>query len=100
MTGQPRDALVYRAIPDSDAIIDTTAEIAKEAGVLRYRARLPEKTIDAIVIATAARYPGSIVLTSDVRDLTIFASHRHDAALTIRSVNDTTAEPAPGQRDK
>ncbi len=92
ITGQPRDALLHRFIRSPGAIIDTTSEIAREAGVLRYRARLPEKTIDALVVATAARYPGSIVLTSDVRDLTTFASHRHDAALSIRSVNDTTTD--------
>jgi predicted nucleic acid-binding protein len=87
LTGQPRDAKIYRAIPSPDLILDTTGEIAKDASALRYAAKQPEKTIDALVVATAVRYPHSILLTSDPDDLRLLASYRSASALNIRSVN-------------
>ena len=87
LTGQPRDANIHRAIPSPELVLDTTMGIAGMAGSLRYRAKRPEKTIDAIVVATAAKHPGSIVLTGDPKDLTLLASFCSDARLAIRSVN-------------
>jgi hypothetical protein len=71
--------------------------IARAAGRLRHRAKRPELTVDAIVIATAAHYPHSIVLTSDPDDLTLLASHCPEAGLTIRSVS-ASVEPRKKQR--
>lgn len=90
-TGQSRDAKIHRVISSDAQILKTTAEIGKDAGVIRYRAKTPNKTIDALVVATAAEHPGSIVLTSDPDDLTLLANNRLDAGLHIRDVN----TPAP-----
>jgi len=89
LTGQPADARVHRVIPAGDVVLDTTAAVAREAGRLRYRSRRRNVTVDAIVVATAAEYPGSIVMTSDPDDLQQLANDVPDAHLAIRSVNDT-----------
>jgi predicted nucleic acid-binding protein len=87
MTGRPSDAFIHRALAPIDSCLPTTVNIAIDAGILRFRTRLTDKTVDALVIATAASLPGSVVLTSDPRDLQIFANERPDAGLLIRSVN-------------
>lgn len=91
LTGRPQDAKVHRVISRPTVILDTTGAIARDAGTIRFRAKAPDKTIDAIIIATAATLPQSTVLTSDVHDLTHLASFRPDARLNIRDIN----SPAP-----
>ncbi len=88
LTGQPTDARIHRVIPAGRAILDTTAAIARDAGALRHRSRRRDETVDAIVVATAARYPGSTVVTSDPDDLQILASNVPEARLSVRSVNE------------
>jgi predicted nucleic acid-binding protein len=87
LTGRPSDAAIHRVIPAQDIILDTTAAIARIAGVLRYKANRPDLTIDALVVATATQYRKSIILTSDPDNLTLLASHCPEAGLTIRGVN-------------
>jgi predicted nucleic acid-binding protein len=91
LTGQPRDAQVHRVIPSCKTVLDTTADIAAGAGVLRYRAARSDLTIDAIVMATAVKYPGSILLTGDADDMNVLLAHTDDARLAVRSVNAATA---------
>ncbi len=79
---------IHRAVRPNDTVLTTTLEIAVDAGVMRYRTRKAHATVDAIVVATAARYPGSIILTSDPDDITAFALERPDSRLNVRSVND------------
>jgi predicted nucleic acid-binding protein len=86
LTGQKRDAPVHRVIRAHHTVLDTTESIATMAGGLSYRAARPEMTIDAIVVATAAKFPHSIVLTSDPDDLTLLASYCPEAGLAKRSV--------------
>ena len=87
ITGRPQDAKLYRVLSSADLFIETTAEIARAAGVMRFRAKAPEKTVDALVVASAAHYPRSILLTSDPVDLTLLANQVPDTGLVIRSVN-------------
>lgn len=86
LTGRSTDAIVHRAFDIPECVLETTAEIAKEAGSLRFRAH-SNQTIDAIVVATAARHPKSIILTSDVDDLQRFVDERPDAGLAVRSID-------------
>ncbi|MEA2664858.1 MAG: hypothetical protein QOI11_1802 [Candidatus Eremiobacteraeota bacterium] len=79
-------ATIHRAVRPKDTVLSTTLDIAVEAGVMRYRTRKTHATVDAIVVATAARYPGSIILTSDLKDIITFALERPDSRLTVRSV--------------
>jgi len=87
MTGRPQDARVHRVISTPNVVLDTTGAIARDAGAIRFRAQSLDKTIDALVIATAATLPESIVLTSNPHDLTHLASFRPEAQLHIRDVN-------------
>jgi len=87
LTGHARDAKIHRVISSPALIIETTADIARTAGVIRFRAKAPDKTVDALVIASAAVHPQSIVLTSDPKDLARLASFLSDAKLSIRDVN-------------
>lgn len=66
--GGPRDAPVNRVLK-LGLIADCDLETARTAASLRFRTRQKAGAIDAIVIATADRVPGSTVLTSDVGDL-------------------------------
>lgn len=88
LTGERADARIHRVIPANDVVLDTTAEIARRAGTLRHRSGRSDLTIDAIVVATAANHPGSIVMTSDPDDLKMLASLLPPAHLAIRSVNE------------
>jgi len=87
LTGQPGDASVHRVLAGGNTVLDTTAGIAAEAGALRYRAARPDLTVDALIIATAADYPGSIVLTSDPDDLSRLAAESPRVKLRVRSIN-------------
>jgi hypothetical protein len=69
-TGSARvDANVNRTLK-SLALIDLDERIARAAAALRFANRMSGSgTVDAIVVATADRIPGSCVLTSDPDDL-------------------------------
>lgn len=87
-TGRASDARVNSVLRKLElGVIDTTAAIAREAGAIRFLANAPEKTVDALIVATSTFFPRSILLTSDPDDLTALASHRPDARLNVRSVN-------------
>jgi predicted nucleic acid-binding protein len=63
----PRDARVNTVIGGC-RIAPTTEAIARRAADLRYRARRPDATIDAIVVATAELVGGRALLTRDADD--------------------------------
>ena len=86
LTGQPRDAAVYRVLEKDKAVLPTTADIAAHAGSLRHRAARPDLTVDAMIVATAAKHPRSIVLTGDMADMSLLAGLCDGAELAIRSV--------------
>jgi predicted nucleic acid-binding protein len=88
ITGQQRDAAVYRVIPSMDTVLPTTAEIARTAGALRYLTRLSHATVDAIIVATAVHQdPRSIILTSDPDDLQLLVDCSN-VGISVRSVNE------------
>jgi predicted nucleic acid-binding protein len=74
-TGGPRDAIVNRLIKAA-IVVDCDIVIARAAAALRFAARAPLLTVDAIVVATADSIPGSIVLTVDLDDLSRLAGVR------------------------
>jgi predicted nucleic acid-binding protein len=86
-TGGASDARLHRVISSPSFILDTTYDIGRAAARVRFRSKQPDKTIDAIVIATAAQFPRSIVLTSDPDDLRLLSSQCPEALLAVRSVN-------------
>ncbi len=69
-TGNARfDANVNRTLK-SLALVDLDERIAREAAALQFVHRMSGPgTVDAIVVATADRIPGSYVLTGDPDDL-------------------------------
>lgn len=76
--GGPHDALVNRVIKTVDNIVPVTEEVAREAGRLLAAAAKSNATVDALVVATAARLEPTIILTGDVGDIAaLAASYRH-----------------------
>ncbi len=67
-----RDAQVNRVISGC-RVEATTEQIARRAASLRFQAKRPRITIDAIVIATAEAIGGGAVLTEDLDDLRALA---------------------------
>jgi rRNA-processing protein FCF1 len=74
-TSGPRDAAVNRALK-LGSFVDCDIELARAAAALRYLDGAKTGAIDAIVIATADKSPGSIVLTGDAGDLRRLAQVR------------------------
>ncbi len=75
-TGEgPRDANVNRLLKTS-LIADCDMITARSAAALRFAAGPGRGIIDAIVVAAADRFPGSVVLTGDAGDLRPLASVR------------------------
>ena len=76
--GGPRDASVNRYRPPGRSAVDEVAPITEtvacEAGRLRAAARLADATIDALVVATAARREPTIIPTGDVDDFRALAA--------------------------
>lgn len=68
----PRDARVNLVIRGCQ-VASTTELIARRAGALRCRARRPDATVDAIVVATAELVGGGALLTFDLEDCTALA---------------------------
>ena len=76
--GGPRDARVNRVIKAVDEVAPITEAVAREAGRLLATTRLANATIDALVVATAARREPTIILTGDVDDIrALAAGYRH-----------------------
>ncbi len=73
--GGGRDVNVNRLLKTL-LVADCDMATARSAAALRFLARAGPGTIDAIVVATADRMPGSIVLTGDPTDLSTLASVR------------------------
>jgi len=86
ITGKATDAVTNRVIKAS-RIIETTEPIARQAGKIRVAAKAQDKTIDAIIIASAAQHPQSLILTSDPADLTRLANEIPESVLHIVTVN-------------
>ncbi len=63
----PRDTPVNLLLAGC-RIAPTTESIARLAGRLRFRAKRPEGTVDAIVVATAELVGGRALLTQDLAD--------------------------------
>ena len=99
-TGGATDARLHRVISSPSFGLDTTYDVGRAAARVRFRAKQPDKTIDALVIATAAQFPRSIVLTSDPDDLSLLSSYCPEAALAIRSVNTLPKRRAGRRRSK
>jgi predicted nucleic acid-binding protein len=72
--GGARDAPVNRVIKAVDEVALVTEAVAREAGRLLARARVANATIDALVVATAARREPMIILTGDVDDIRALAA--------------------------
>jgi predicted nucleic acid-binding protein len=73
-TGQgPRDARVNLVIGGC-RVAPTTEHIARRAAALRHRARRPDLTVDAMVVATAELVGGAALLTSDPGDCQLLAA--------------------------
>ena len=72
--GGARDAPVNRVIKAVDEVALVTEAVAREAGRLLARARVANATIDALVVATAARREPTIILTGDVDDIRALAA--------------------------
>ena len=73
--GGPRDAPVNRVIKAVDEVAPITEAVAREAGRLLAAAPVANATIDALVVATAARREPTIILTGDVDDIRAIAAH-------------------------
>jgi predicted nucleic acid-binding protein len=72
--GGARDAPVNRVIKAVDEVALVTEAVAREASRLLARARGANATIDALVVATAARREPTIILTGDVDDIRALAA--------------------------
>jgi predicted nucleic acid-binding protein len=72
--GGARDAPVNQVIKAVDEVALVTEAVAREAGRLLARARVANATIDALVVATAARREPTIILTGDVDDIRALAA--------------------------
>jgi hypothetical protein len=76
--GGARDAPVNRVLKAVDEVASIGEVVAREAGRLLATARVSNVTIDALVVATAARREPTIILTGDVADITALAAgYRH-----------------------
>jgi predicted nucleic acid-binding protein len=78
VTGKPSDAQIWHVV-NRLVTEDLTRDVAGHAGAIRQeveavRAKKKDLTVDAIVAAVARHHTPSLVLTSDVRDLTLLCS--------------------------
>jgi predicted nucleic acid-binding protein len=70
-----RDAAVNRVIKTA-IIADCDLATARSAAALRFRVGSRSGTIDAIVVATADRIPGAVIVTADSGDFVPLAQVR------------------------
>ena len=76
---EPIDALLARGFAQ---VVTTGARIARIAGHLLADADAgSELAIDALVVATAVRFGGGLVVTHDPEDLGLLASRNHNVAV-------------------
>jgi len=87
MQGNRADASIHRVIASDETIIATTGRIAQEAGRLRFRTRGPDSTVDAIIVATAAEFPISVLLTGDPVHMERLARELPPGRVHVRSIN-------------
>jgi predicted nucleic acid-binding protein len=73
--GGPRDAAVNRLISTIDHVVATTETIARRAGVALGKLQ-SDKTLDAIIAATAHACRATDILTIDADDMRHFAGNR------------------------
>ena len=72
--GGARDAPVNRVIKAVDQVALITESVAREAGRLLAAAPIADATVDALVVATAARREPTVILTGDVDDIRALAA--------------------------
>ena len=72
--GGARDAAVNWVIKAVDQVALVTDAVAREAGRLLAAAPAANATIDALVVATAARREPKVILTGDVDDIRALAA--------------------------
>ncbi len=75
--GGPRDAPVNRAVKSVDEVYVMDEAVAREAGRLLATVAMTNLTIDALVVATAARREPTVILTGDAVDITALAAGYH-----------------------
>lgn len=73
--GGPRDAPVNRVLNTVEDIAPVTEEVAREAGRLLAGAEKSNATMDALVVASAARREPTIILTGDMDDIAALAAN-------------------------
>lgn len=79
----PRDANVNRVL-DRLTVVPVDEPIARRAGRLRYDARRPDATVDALVVATAEIVGGGLVFTGDPADLGQLAGPTSVSVVAVR----------------
>ncbi|MCL2467575.1 MAG: twitching motility protein PilT [Micrococcales bacterium] len=87
MTGKPTDAAVWHAV-NRLVVMDTDAHIAADAGARREQATAtrPKKrdlTIDALVVATAARLAPAVIITGDPNDIRLLVGEDDITVTTL-----------------
>jgi predicted nucleic acid-binding protein len=90
-TGRQADAGVNRVIPSGQSILPTTDAIARLAGNLRFQAKRPDATVDALIVATAMLLRRTILLTDDISDIRLLAEQRLEFGLSVREISTSPA---------
>lgn len=72
--GAPRDAVINRVIKTVDEVAAVDEVVAREAGRLLATAPITNATIDALIVAAAARREPTVIVTGDVTDITALAA--------------------------
>ena len=72
--GAPRDAVINRVIKTVDEVAAVDEAVAREAGRLLATAAITNATIDALIVAAAARREPTVIATGDVTDITALAA--------------------------
>lgn len=70
-----RGAMINRIIKSVDAVTAVDEVVAREARRLLAAASMTNATIDALVVATAARREPTIIATSDLKDITALSAN-------------------------
>jgi predicted nucleic acid-binding protein len=73
--GGPTDAAANRIIKAIDHVVSTTETIARQAGAMLGKVK-SDRTLAAIIVATADASRVTDILTSDAGDMRRFASNR------------------------
>lgn len=74
LRGTPRDAAVHRILKSFDADKPTSADAARTAGIFLGRSSSnAERTVDALIIATAVEHGATSIVTRDGKDFRALA---------------------------